>query len=181
MATPPLQPDVAETIAALLKGFRAYTHARTTEERLLLEQQILALFDSLGASDTQSIVLVREAFEEMRSLAPVGSTRARTIEDEARSFADSRIREFELTPSNPKLSGPARNMLRIPFSEATRRRGIFSEEQADRSFNLIFQSLRSQPTAEIEGDGKLRTSISVIRAFYNNFCNIPPFCSGKSE
>jgi hypothetical protein len=145
------------------------------------KRQILALFDSLGATDTQSVVLVREAFEEMRSLASVGTTRVRTIEDEARSLVDSRIREFELTPSNPKLSGAARNILRIPFVEATRRGGTLSEEQADKSFNLIFQSLRSQPTAPIEGDGKLRTSISVIRAFYNNFCNIPPFCSGKSE
>lgn len=127
---PPLAPDVAEKLAALLKGFRAYTRTRSPEERARLEAEMLALFDSLGATDTASIVLVRDAFEEMRALRTYG-IRERTVEDDARVFADTRIREFEVMPTNPRLSGPARNILRIPFIEATKRAGQIDQEQAD--------------------------------------------------
>ena len=181
MGTSTPQLGFAQAITVLFRAFRAYTRARSPEERSRLEQEILAIFETLGASDTQSILEAREAFEEVKALATMGNTRIRTIDEDAWAFADSRIREFQTIPSNPRLTGPARNMLRIPFSEATRRTGKFNEEQADVSFNLIFESMRAQPTEEIEGDKKVRTSISVIRAFAKNFCHIPPFCSGKSE
>ena len=176
-----LDPDIAEKLAALLKGFRAYTRARSPEERARLEAEMFALFDSFGTTNTASIVLVRDAFEEMRLLRTSGIIRERTVEDDARVFADSRIREFEVISTNPRLSGPARNMLRIPFIEATKRAGQINQEQADASFDRLLESVRAAPSAEIEGNGRLRTSIAVIRAFYENFCNIPPFCSGKSK
>jgi hypothetical protein len=181
MANPPLSPDAEAAISALFALFLAYTKARSSRGREELERQILALFESLGAMEHHALIEARATFEGMRSPLVSGGKRARNIADNARDFVTYRIRIFENTPSNPKLSGAAREMLRIPLSEVTSRLGQFDEGQADASLGRILGSMKESPTSEIEGDGKLRTSLSVIRAFAKNFCNIPPFCSGKAR
>jgi hypothetical protein len=179
MAKSPLRPDIDETISALFRRFVAYTRARSPQERALLESQILALFDSLGASDDTSIREARAAFEGIRISPDASSKRVSSVADRARDFATERIRTFERRPSNPKLSKAARDMLRIPLAEVSARTGAFDAEQAGISLDLILSSLREAPTSGIEGDRQGRTSIAVIRGFVENFCNIPPFCSGK--
>jgi hypothetical protein len=180
MANPQLSPEIEATISSLFRYFLAYTRTRSSGERASLESQILGLFESLGATEHISIREARATFEGIR--AEIESRkRPKAIADDARDFATYRIRIFENIPSNPKLSGAAREMLRIPLSEATSRVGQFDQEQADESLSRILDSMRESPTSEIEGDGRLRTSIAVIRAFAKNFCNIPPFCSGKTQ
>jgi hypothetical protein len=179
MGNPPLRPDFNATISTLLRRFLAYTRARSTEERARLEREILALFDLLGAADDRAVLEVRAEFDALRAEGSVDSYRIRKVADDARDFATYRIRIFENVPGNPSLTGPARNMLRIPLSEAADRSGHFNEEQAEISISRILDSIRKVPSSEIEGDKKRRTSIAVIRAFAENFCNIPPFCSGK--
>jgi hypothetical protein len=179
MGNPPLRLDFNATISALLRRFLAYTRARSTEERARLERDILALFDSLGAIEDRTILDVRAQFDALRAEGISERYRIRKFGDEARDFATSRIRIFEKVPGNPSLTGPARNMLRIPLSEAADRTGHFNEEQAEKSLTRVLDSIKKIPASKIEGNGTSRTSIAVIRAFAENFCNIPPFCSGK--
>ena len=54
-------------------------------------------------------------------------------------------------------------------------------EVTDQSLHLVAESLREEPHSRSEGHGRVRTSIAVIRAYAKNFCNIPPFCSGRSH
>lgn len=78
----------------------------------------------------------------------------------------------------PRVADAGRR-LRIPIVELFEAAEYRDGEQADRSIARIVGSLREEPHSLIEGYGPLRTSIAVIRAFAINFCNIPPFCSGK--
>lgn len=179
MGNPPLRPDFNATISTLLSRFLAYTKARSTEEKAGLEQEILALLDFLGATNDRAVIGVRTEFEARRTAENRNSSQISRPSDDAREFATYRISLFEKIPGNPHLSGPARNMLRIPLSEVADRTGHFNEDQAARSISRILDSLKKGPSSQIEGDGKRKTSVAVIRGFAENFCNIPPFCSGK--
>jgi hypothetical protein len=180
MAGSQMDPRVGGTISLLLRMFTAYTRARTAEERSQLERVILELFASLGTTDDQSLVDVRNTFEGLRTQKEIPLP-DRTLEREAREFTAAQISAFERPPAGVTLSGPAREMLKIPLSEAVRISHEFNRDEAAYSIARIYESLRRNPTSEIEGHGGRRTSIAVIRAYAQNFCNIPPFCSGKSN
>jgi hypothetical protein len=181
MAGSQLSPDLEATISALFNYFLQYARTSSLGERATLEKQILSLFESLGATEHSSIIHARATFDEIRSEIQSRRARPRALATIARDFASNRIRIFESVPTNPKLSGPARELLRIPLAETTSRSGKLNQEQADESLGLILDSMRETPISDIEGDGKIRTSVAVIRAFAKNFCNIPPFCSGKTQ
>lgn len=179
MGNPPLTPDTGDKLSTLLRLFLAYTRARSSEQRSLLEQQILALFESLGATEDTGVIKVRTEFEVMRAELRSQSPQTPRAANNAREFVTSKIHAFENIDANPRLSGPAREMLRIPLSEVANRFGYFDQEQANESLDRILDSIKQSPTSEIEGTETSRTSIAVIRAFAKNFCNIAPFCSGR--
>ncbi len=180
MGNPPLGPDVQASIATLLSLFLAFTRARSTQERAELERQILLAFDRLGATEDRSVLEVRRTFESLRTAAGT-EIRARTLAISARKFTNDRIRRFEETPSSPRLSRGAREILRIPLIEAAERTELFNEEQAAESLDRVLDSVRDPPVSNLEGDNGVRTSTAVIRAIHKNFCSIPPFCNGDSN
>jgi len=77
-----------------------------------------------------------------------------------------------------RLTPGARQMLLIPVVEAYERGDSPDLETVDRSINTIFSTLREESPRLPGEQGR---AISVIRAFWRNFCNIPPFCSGNDR
>lgn len=179
MSNSPLGPDIHVAVSELLSLFIAYTRTRSAEQRKILEDEILARFDGLGATQDQSIIRVRETFEALRADTVAETKATPAVVTRAREFTTKQIRDFERLPSNPRLTQPAREILRIPLSEATSILDDFNADQAHESLNLILNSLKNPPTSKIEGDGEARTSIAVIRAINKHFCSIPPFCTGR--
>ena len=180
MANPPLSPDAEGAISALFALFLAYTKARSSDEREELERQILALFESLGAMEHHALLEARATFEGMRShLVEVAN------EQGTSQIMHVTLLRIEFAFSKTPLPTQGCRGLRVdapdPLSEVTSRLGQFDEEQADASPGRILGSMKESPASGIEGDEKVRTSLSVIRAFAKNFCNIPPFCSGNAR
>lgn len=176
MGNPPLRPDIQASIGVLFDLFLDFTRARSIDARLDLERKILAIFERLGATSDRSIDQARERFETLRTELPI--QRIRPFEMSARNLTNARIRRFEKISGNPRLTGSARQMLRIPVIETAELTGHFDEAEVSKSLDRVLESLKDAPTSESEGGTRSRTSIAVIRAFYKNFCNIPPFCSG---
>jgi hypothetical protein len=50
----------------------------------------------------------------------------------------------------------------------------------ERSLTRIFQKLRDDADPR-DGEGQIRLSFSVIRAFAKEFCNIPPFGDSRER
>lgn len=86
--------------------------------------------------------------------------------------------------SGIRLTPGARDMVLIPLAEAARgRRGRFPPGLEYASLETILRTMREDPSLEdrVDGPGNVRSSLSVIRAFWRNFCNIPPFCDGRER
>lgn len=82
------------------------------------------------------------------------------------------------------LTPEAKQMILIPIHEAFWRGGYDHQELRDvafRSIKKIVSTMVEEPSSRDKDDGGLRTSTSVIRSFWKNFCNIPPFCSDKER
>jgi hypothetical protein len=177
-----LPPDVQLTLEQLFRLFSEYISATGESERRNLQAQILALFSRLGvASDAPAVRDAAEFFQAIQRLPqrtlPV--RREETLATAARELVTSRIRIFEKARSNPALSAGARQMLRIPVTEAVELSGHFEKEELEASLNRLFSTLLEPPESPIEGTAQVRTSVAVVRAFWKNFCRIPPFCSGR--
>lgn len=170
-----------DSIQHLLILFLEYKLARSPRERSRLETEILQLFDTLGASLTPEMLNVRGEFERMRSISVPEDAAQKQIRSAANRFARNRIAVFDKALNVVELSWGAREILRVPMIEAYESAEFHNSEQADRSLRLVAESLREEPHSRSEGYGRLRTSIAVIRAYAKNFCNIPPFCSGRSD
>jgi hypothetical protein len=97
----------------------------------------------------------------------------------ANRFSRDRISKIQDVLGAPALTAGAKDMLRIPIIELYETAEYRNEDETDRSLALISNSLREEPHSPREGSGPLRTSIAVIRAYAKNFCNIPPFCTGR--
>ena len=143
-----------------------------------IDAEILQLFDTLGASITPAMVSMRDEFERIRTI-PAPQSPSRRLKSEAKVFVRKRLETIELEPDAPALTQGAKEMLRIPITELFESEAYRNGEEVDRSLSRIVASLREEPHSRSEGYGPLRTSIAVIRAYARNFCNIPPFCSGK--
>jgi len=79
-----------------------------------------------------------------------------------------------------QLTWGARQMLIIPVAEALELRGEVDWRDVEGSIRDIVRTVAEEPAPE-ERDRSVRSSISVIRAFFRRFCNIPPFCSRRDE
>jgi hypothetical protein len=79
--------------------------------------------------------------------------------------------------SGVRLTRGARDMIVIPIEEAFELRGEISGE-LEQSLLVIFETLVSNPDAR-DRERRVRSSLSVIRAYAERFCNIPPFCDRK--
>jgi hypothetical protein len=81
-----------------------------------------------------------------------------------------------------ELTWGARQMLAIPVVETAEiDRGALDLAQLSNSIDTIMETMREQPDPaynEPYARGVL-TSVAVIRAFAERFCNIPPFCSRR--
>jgi hypothetical protein len=167
-----------DSIQHLFYLFLQYKQARSQREKAKLDAEILQLFDTLGASITPAMVSVRDEFERMRTV-PAPQSPKRRLKSEAKIFVRDRLQTIELEPNAPALTQGAKEMLRIPITELFENEAYRNGEEVDKSLSRIVGSLREEPHSRSEGYGPLRTSIAVIRAYAKNFCNIPPFCSGK--
>ena len=167
-----------DLIQHLLHLFLQYKQARSQREKARLDAEILQVFDTLGASITPAMVSVRDEFERMRTV-PAPQSPSRRLKSEAKIFVRKRLETIELQPNAPALTQGAKEMLRIPIAELFENEAYRNGEQIDESLSRIVGSLREEPHSRSEGYGPLRTSIAVIRAYAKNFCNIPPFCSGR--
>lgn len=170
-----------DSIQHLLVLFLEYKRARSQSERSRLDAEIMQLFDTLGASLSPEMLTVRGDFERMRNAPTPESGLSRQARSEARRFSNGRIARIERTPDAPVLTKGAKEMLRIPLLEVYELFQYRDEEEADRSFARIAESLREEPHSRREGRGRERTSIAVIRAYAKNFCNIPPLCSERDH
>jgi hypothetical protein len=181
MGTGPLPPDVTALLRDLTSRFSAYLSATTAREEETLRAQIIEILAILNASG--EALQVRRARELMRRLhiRPDDQLTVERPSETARRLVDSRIRRFEADPSNPTLSRRARQLLRLPVVEAAETLGEYRPSEIVGSLDRIFSTLR-----ETDGSPELilvdvRNCASVIHAFWKNFCNIPPFCSGRSS
>ena len=80
--------------------------------------------------------------------------------------------------TNTVLTSGARQMLLIPIIEQYERGGEFSVGEVEESLSQLFTVMREDPSPVDSRNTNIRSSLSVIRAFWRRFCNIPPFCSG---
>jgi hypothetical protein len=86
-----------------------------------------------------------------------------------------------------RLTAGARDMLLIPIFEA-QAQGRFGPPfgpieflgREVESLEVILRTTSEDPSL-YDREGRTRSSLSVIRAFWKNFCNIPPFCDGRRE
>jgi hypothetical protein len=114
-------------------------------------------------------------------------TTAQESFDQFRIQWDAHIRVVELVDSiislyeektNITLSPGARQILFIPFIEHSRMDGIINEMQINETISEVFSSLETSPDNRDEKlEGRIRSALSVIRAFWKRFCKIPPICS----
>lgn len=80
--------------------------------------------------------------------------------------------------TNIQLSPGAKQVLFIPIIEHLKIGGLIDEKQIDETISEIFSSLETNPDIRDQKLGdKLRSAFSVIRAFWEKFCKIPPICS----
>ena len=97
-----------------------------------------------------------------------------------------------------KVTSGALLMLLIPILEARERKSLLGEEElsfletdnrtTEASLRKLFDSLTTSPALvdalRSESPGaplQERSSLSVIKAFCEHFCNIPPFCGERKE
>jgi hypothetical protein len=181
MGTNALPPDLQSTLEALFELFAAYVAAATVSERDSLHAQILDLFSRLGVAARSPLVRqAEEMFERIRREPLVRIPPIPTMAGRARDFANARLRNYERS-QGLTLSTGARQMLRVPIVETAEFADHFDPGQTDESLGRVLATLKDEtPVTNAEGTPNMRTSVAVIRAFWKNFCNIPPFCRGNN-
>lgn len=177
MGNPPIQPDIRAALATLLDLFLVFARSRSERERERLTSQILDIFESLGTTSEQLVRDARTQFEVLRSEVPPRAPRINQLEASAKDLVKARIRRFESLSWNLKLTKGAKEMLRIPVIETTSLNGTFDASETSESVDRILETMRIQDPSQIHS--RNRTSVDVIRSLHQNFCNIPPFCSGR--
>jgi hypothetical protein len=180
MGASSLPPGLQLALERLLGLFVRYVSARNDGERQQLQAEIAEIFSALGVvPELPSVSEAIQLFERIKREPAAPKLRRTTLADEARDFVNSRLRVLENSGDNPALSAGARELLRVPVAEAARFSGHFETEEIATSLDALFSTLREPPSSPSEGTTEVRTSVAVIRAFWKNFCNIPPFCSGR--
>lgn len=80
-----------------------------------------------------------------------------------------------------RLTPLAREMLTLPIIEQLVDGRSIDLDQVAESVRSIFATLRDDSIAADRATGGARNTLGVIRSFFRNFCNIPPFCSRTEE
>lgn len=182
MSTTPLPPGMRLELESLFKLFADYSRARSTRQRSRIEAQIMEVFSRLGvASDSIVLRQASEMFDQIRKVPGITNVRTDDVASRAKQLVSARVRDFERRPNAPKLSLGARQMLRIPVVEAAQASNRLDAVEVSRSLDTVLDSLTEPPRSPVEGTDRGRTSIAVVRAFWKNFCHIPPFCSGEEQ
>jgi hypothetical protein len=178
-ANPPLPPDQQALVEHLFELFSQYVAAEDVRERRDLHAQILDLFNQLGVvSDSPLVKQAVALFETIKLDKRATPKVPPTLSNRARSFVTTNIKQHERQNAITLTSG-ARQLLRIPIGESVEFTEHFDPDQIDQALNTVFASLSQTPPDLL--DPLRRSSIDVIRAFWKNFCRIPPFCSGTRE
>jgi hypothetical protein len=77
-----------------------------------------------------------------------------------------------------RLTGAARRMLALPVEEQYfDGRQPIDWAEVEQSIRLLIKTVREDESISSLSRRGDRNAVSVIRAFFKNFCNIPPFCS----
>jgi hypothetical protein len=77
-----------------------------------------------------------------------------------------------------ELTAGAREMLAIPVIETQEFYGDVNWDDVERSVNDIVHSMmHDADSRDLRLSQQTRSSLSVIRAFFKRFCNVPPFCN----
>ena len=66
----------------------------------------------------------------------------------------------------------------LPIAEMLRTQKAVELKEFERSLDLILESIKRRSLEQPEGE---MSSVLMIAAFWENFCNIPPFCDRKSK
>ncbi len=83
--------------------------------------------------------------------------------------------------SDVKLTSSARDMLVLPAYERATLEGYLDYQRLRSSLQILLGSLARQSADPLLGEGRLRSSLSVIEALHENFCRIPPFCGDQKQ
>jgi hypothetical protein len=83
--------------------------------------------------------------------------------------------------SGVQLTPRARAMLVIPIIEQIDQGRSVDLDQARSSILIILKTLREDSFPADSTSFGARNTLAVIRGFFQNFCNIPPFCSRTEE
>jgi len=77
------------------------------------------------------------------------------------------------------LSEPAKNLIIIPILEQFQITKEIDYEETKKSVTRLMQTIKQEPIETVITNNKKHTSQSVIKSFWKNFCNIPPFCTKR--
>lgn len=79
------------------------------------------------------------------------------------------------------LSLAAIDLLLIPILEQFQTKGHLDYYQVEASLRTIIIDIKETPSNFDTNKMGKRTTLSIIKAFWKNFCNIPPFCTEKDK
>jgi len=84
--------------------------------------------------------------------------------------------EFQIS-----LTPAARALLLLPLQEIEAELGPLDLAQVQKSLRTLVGTIHDSPDAFARKKPWTRGPISVIKAFWKNFCDIPPFCGPTEE
>jgi hypothetical protein len=186
---PNLSSEQLETGLRLLLSLYAQYLGSTnnpTLQRHLLEQmaEVLAGWDL--SPERLRRILPTEILSVLDTAALIPPRRRRppTLSnglDATKKQINQRLKDAE-RGSGIQLTKGARDMLRIPLAEVAGLGGELDYYKVESSLTVLLSAMAEEtPESEAEGNGRIRSSLAVIRSFAKNFCNIPPFCASKRD
>ena len=85
-----------------------------------------------------------------------------------------------LKQENIELTSYARMMLLIPLAEEVSSVSNFDADQTKNSLEVLVKEISHESSGiDVENYLGKRNSRSIIRAFWNKYCNMPPFCGRR--
>ena len=88
------------------------------------------------------------------------------------------VQSFE-TEQKVQLTPGAIEMIFVPLAEVLESGAKLDQRVVAETLRSTLDTVAKEPDAR--DTGQRRSSWSVIRAFWKNFCNIPPFCGSVAE
>ncbi|MCF8369343.1 MAG: hypothetical protein K9G76_09900 [Bacteroidales bacterium] len=80
-----------------------------------------------------------------------------------------------------QLSPAAKELLIIPILEQYQIKGELDYWEVENSLNSILRLAKNEPSVIESDNSNKRTTMSIIKAWWKDFCNIPPFCTKKDK